>query len=697
MITDFMLDNHSIRKGETVNNKVITDTLVMDASQFTLPYDHGSFSFEFSAMEFSTPEKITYQYRMEGDDNDWMNTNTGVNRVTYTSLRPGKYTFMVRAKDNENFSDIRKVNILITPPWYQTKWATLMWTLLTCLIIYGIVMYLLSRIRHKQELMERIHQEEISEAKLQFFINIFHEIRTPMTLIISPLEKLLAGADQELRPTYLMIYRNAQRILRLINQLMDIRKLDKGQMHLRFRETDIVGFIEDLMQTFDYQAQHKNISFSFQHSVPELKAWVDLNNFDKVLLNVLSNAFKFTPKGGEIRVELTSGTDENLYGPLREYFEITVSDNGIGIEEDKIEQIFERFYQINNDLTKSNFGTGIGLHLSRSLVELHHGTIKVENRKEQSGSRFIIRLPLGNTHLRSDELENPDAFTEIIYPSEKEKEIITIESDDQENMPSLPKKRIKTSYRILIVEDDDEIRQYIKNEFRLEFHISECTNGKEALELIFREKPDLIISDIMMPEMDGMSLSKKIKQNINLNHIPIILLTAKSKTEDRIEGLETGADAYLIKPFNTELLRTTIFNLIENRERLKSQASSEQIMEEKVVKISRKSHDELLMDKIMRIVNERLSDPGLNVETLAADVGMSRVHLHRKLKELTNQSAKNFIRNIRLKQAAILLTENNLTVSEVAYTTGFSNISHFSNSFKEFYGVSPKEYKEQQM
>lgn len=247
------------------------------------------------------------------------------------------------------------------------------------------------------------------------------------------------------------------------------------------------------------------------------------------------------------------------------------------------------------------------------------------------------------------------------------------------------------------MEDDDEIRQYIKNEFRLEFHISECTNGKEALELIFREKPDLIISDIMMPEMDGMSLSKKIKQNINLNHIPIILLTAKSKTEDRIEGLETGADAYLIKPFNTELLRTTIFNLIENRERLKSQASSEQIMEEKVVKISRKSHDELLMDKIMRIVNERLSDPGLNVETLAADVGMSRVHLHRKLKELTNQSAKNFIRNIRLKQAAILLTENNLTVSEVAYTTGFSNISHFSNSFKEFYGVSPKEYKEQQM
>lgn len=692
MITDFMVANHSVRKGDKSGNQVITDTLVMDASQFTLAYNHSSFTVEFSTMEFSSSEKISYLYKLEGLDSDWMMTNPGVNRVTYTGLQPRKYTFMVQAKDNENLSDIRKFTILITPPWYQTTWALLMWALIMCVIIYAIIMYLLSRIRHRQEWIERKHEEEISEAKLQFFINISHEIRTPMTLIIGPLEKLIAQADRELQPTYLMIYRNAQRILRLINQLMDIRKLDKGQMHLKFRKTDLVGFVEDLMQTFDYQAQEKNIRFTFEHRDSECKAWVDLNNFDKVLLNVLSNAFKYTPNDGEITVSLSSGVNEKVRGPLKNYVEITVTDNGIGIDQNEIEQIFERFYQINNDYTKANFGTGIGLHLSRSLVELHHGTIKAENREDTSGTRFIIRLPLGSDHLKAEDLENPDEAAENAISIEKkglDPHLLNVTAQDTGK-----KVRVKTKYRIVVVEDDDDIRSYITNELSSEFHIRECTNGKEALDLIMREKFDLIISDIMMPEMDGITLCKKVKQNINIKHIPVVLLTAKSKVEDRIEGLETGADGYLVKPFNTEILRTTVFNLIENRERLKSQQSSEQIMEDKVAKIERKSNDELLMDRIMKVINERLSDSTLNVETLAASVGMSRVHMHRKMKEMTNQSTKDFIRNIRLKQAGKLLIENNLTVSEAAYATGFTNISHFSTSFKDFYGVSPSEYKE---
>lgn len=691
-ITDFMLANYSIKKGDKSGNHVITDTLVMDATQFMLAHNHGSFTLEFSTMEFSTPEGITYLYKLEGLDKDWMSTNPGVNRVTYTSLPPGKYTFMVQAKDNENLSEVRKATILIFPPWYQTWWAYLIWTLVICAIIFGIIMYVLSRIKHRQELMERIHQEEISEAKLQFFINISHEIRTPMTLIIGPLEKLIAQAEQELQPTYLMIYRNAQRILRLINQLMDIRKLDKKQMHLKFRETDIVGFVDDLMQTFDYQAQEKNIRFAFEHQEEELKAWVDLNNFDKVLLNVLSNAFKYTPDDGEITVELTSGMNEKARGALKRYFEITVTDSGIGINPDEIELIFERFYQINNGLTKSNFGTGIGLHLSRSLVELHHGTIKAESKNNSTGTRFIIRLPLGCDHLRAEDLENPDEAIANSILSEKKKAEMQIIM--QERQTEEKKIRAKTNHKILVVEDEDEIRRYIANELNPEFHIIECTNGKEALEMIFKEKIDLVISDIMMPEMDGMTLCKKIKQNINVSHIPVILLTAKSKTEDRIEGLEIGADAYLVKPFNADILRTTAFNLIENRERLKGQRSNERLMEEKVERIEQKSNDEVLMDRIMKVINERMADPALNVETLAATIGMSRVHLHRKLKEITNQSTKDFIRNIRLKQSAILLTKNNLTVSEAAYATGFISMSHFSTSFKEFYGVTPTEYKE---
>ena len=346
-------------------------------------------------------------------------------------------------------------------------------------------------------------------------------------------------------------------------------------------------------------------------------------------------------------------------------------------------------------MTQSNFGTGIGLHLARSLVKLHHGLIMAENREDEQGTRFIIRLPLGSDHLKTDELENPDEAGNDLLMSQLSKDTLYETEDEYATADDAKKPKSKTRYRVLIIEDDDEIRQYMRNELSTDFRISECTNGREGLENILKEKPDLVISDIMMPEMDGITLCRKVKQNINVNHIPVILLTAKSKAEDRIEGLETGADAYIVKPFNTELLRTTASNLISNRERLRGQLIGEQQVEEKIIKIEMKSNDEILMGKVMKTINEHLTDPALNVEMLAANVGMSRVHMHRKLKELTNQSARDFIRNIRLKQAATLLREKNLTISEVAYATGFSNLSHFSNSFREFYGISPTEYKEQ--
>lgn len=696
-ITDFILGNHSVRKGDILGKRTITDSDVMDATRFTLTYEQNSFRMELSTLDFANPERIIYQYKIKELDTNWLNTSPGMNRVSYTNLSPGTYTFMVRAKDNKSTSDIRTVEIVVTPPWYNTWWAKVLWSCLLVLVLYALTMYAISRIHRRQEIMKQRHQEQINEAKLQFFINISHEIRTPMTLIISPLEKLIAEHSEK-QQVYLMIYRNAQRILRLINQLMDIRKLDKGQMHLKFRETDMVGFIEDLMQTFNYQAQKKNITFTFDKELPDagsLKVWIDLNNFDKVLMNVLSNAFKYTSDGGSIHILLKTGHNSAYRGALKDYFEICVTDDGIGIDKDKIKQIFERFYQINNDMTQSNFGTGIGLHLARSLVKLHHGLIKAENREDEQGTRFIIRLPLGSDHLKTDELENPDEAGSDLLMSQLSKDSL-YETDDENAMADEGKKpKAKTRYRVLIIEDDDEIRQYMRNELNADFRISECTNGREGLEVILRDKPDLVISDIMMPEMDGITLCRKVKQNINVNHIPVILLTAKSKAEDRIEGLEIGADAYIVKPFNTELLRTTVSNLIANRERLRGQLIGDQQVEEKIVKIEMKSNDEILMGKVMKTINEHLTDPALNVEMLAANVGMSRVHMHRKLKELTNQSARDFIRNIRLKQAATLLREKNLSISEVAYATGFSNLSHFSNSFREFYGISPTEYKEQ--
>ena len=697
VITDFYLANRSIKKGDMSGDNVITDSSIMDANHLTLAYNENTFSFVFSVLDFSNPERVTYLYRIDELGKEWTSTYPGVNRVIFTNLNPGKYTFRVQASDHDNLSEIRTVNILITPPWYATSWATLMWIVILCIMLYAVIMYILSRFRHKQERLEMDHQEQIREAKLQFFINISHEIRTPMTLIISPLEKLIAEGNLEKRPTYMMIYRNAQRILRLINQLMDIRKIDKGQMHLKYRETDIVGFIDDVMQTFDYQAQKKKINFTFEHEDKELRVWVDMNNFDKVLLNVLSNAFKYTPDGGDICVGLITGYDEYGKGPLKNYFEISVIDNGIGIDKDKIEEIFDRFYQINNDITKSNFGTGIGLHLSRSLVELHKGTIWAENREDGAGTRFIIRLPMESNHLNMEDLENPEGIHENKPGIERQQSILSeslipesIEEDDSK------KQKVKARYKILVIEDEDEIRRYICDELRGIYRVGESINGKEGWEYILREKPDLIISDVMMPEMDGITLSKKLKQNVNTNHIPIILLTAKSKMEDRIEGLETGADAYIVKPFNSEVLKKTVGNLIDNRELLKTKFANEKQIDENITKIEKKSNNEVLMDKIIKTINEHLADPSLNVEMLAANAGMSRVHMHRKLKEITNQSARDFIRNIRLKQAAVLLKENKLTVSEITYAIGFSNLSHFSTSFKEQYGMSPTEYKEQQ-
>ena len=698
LITGFHVANRPVKKGDKSGNNVITDTAVMDTEQFTLAYNENTFSIDFSVLEFSNPDRISYQYKIKELGDEWISTQPGTNRVTYSSLKPGKYTFSVQARDHNNFSNIRTVTIAITPPWYQTWWAKVIWGCLGALLIYALTMYILSRIRHRQEVMRQKHMEQINEAKLQFFINISHEIRTPMTLIISPLEKLLAEHSEK-QPVYLMIYRNAQRILRLINQLMDIRKLDKGQMHLKFRETDIVGFINDLMQTFNYQAQKKNITFTFEKELEgadSLKVWIDLNNFDKVLMNVLSNAFKYTHEGGNIEVSLKTGHNDAYRGALKDYFEIDITDNGIGIDKNKIEQIFERFYQIDNDMTQSNFGTGIGLHLSRSLVELHHGIIKAENREDGQGTRFIIRLPLGSNHLKAEELENPEETGSEPTISQLPKDSI-YETEEENKTNEYRKPKAKTRYRVLIVEDDEETRRYIRSELDSDFRIYECTNGREGLETILKEKPDLVISDVMMPEMDGITLCRKIKQNININHIPIILLTAKSKAEDQIEGLEIGADAYIVKPFNTELLRTTISNLIANRERLRGKLVGEQQVEEKITKIEMKSNDEILMSKVMKTINDHLADPTLNVEMLAANVGMSRVHMLHKLKELTNQSARDFIRSIRLKQAANLLREKNLSVSEVAYATGFSNLSHFSNTFRDFYGISPSEYKEQQM
>ena len=419
------------------------------------------------------------------------------------------------------------------------------------------------------------------------------------------------------------------------------------------------------MYNFRSTGKYKKYPTTTSQYAPELNLWVDTGNFDKIILNILSNAFKFTPEKGNIDITIRTGEDNTLPDPLKQYAEIIIADTGTGIDEQEKEHIFERFYQIRNSQQNPKGGTGIGLHLTRSLVELRHGIIYVENNKEQPGCSFFIRLPLGNKHLRPEEVDNNEQKVTVAVPT------VPVISPIIENKEE-KKVRVKTKYRVLIVEDDEEIRNYIAKGVGDKFHIMESRNGKEALEQIFKKAPDLVISDIMMPEMDGLTLCRKIKQNVNLNHIPVILLTAKTREEDNLEGLNTGADAYIMKPFNIEILQKTVENLINTRQQLRKVFTGQQNLENKVQKLEVKSPDEKLMERIMKVINENISNPNLTIETITTEVGISHGTLHRKLKELTNQTTRDFIRNIRLKKAARLLSEKQHTISEIAMLTGFT-------------------------
>jgi ligand-binding sensor domain-containing protein/signal transduction histidine kinase/DNA-binding response OmpR family regulator len=689
-LTGLYLKDKPIVSGQKSGNREIINKFISDVDTICLRYEDNMFALEFSTFDFGFSGRIYYKYMLEGFNSQWMTTEPGVNRISFTNMNYGTYKLRIKAFIYNTSSEEKVLTIVIRPPWYLTWWAKLIYCVLFVLVTGGITWFILEKIRHKNELLRREHAEQINEAKLQFFINVSHEIRTPMTLIIGPLEKLLMKNNPiDLHNTYLLIYRNAQRILRLINQLMDVRKIDKKQMQLKFRETDMVGFIKDIMKSFEYAAQMKNINFTFNPEMSALKVWIDLNNFDKVVFNVFSNAFKFTPVDGEITVELTTGTDSLTNGPLKNYFEIQILDSGIGIDKEKIEKIFDRFYQIDSEVTNSNFGTGIGLHLSRSLVELQYGIIYAENRTDRTGSCFIIRMPLGKEHLKEEAIEIiPENMPMQTFAYSRKEDLFDIDMDSDMATTG----HAKTKYRVLIVDDDRDINNYVKAELDPLYKVIQASNGKEALEYILSKKPDLVISDVMMPEMDGITLCRKIKSNVNINYIPVILLTAKSEDKDWALGLDIDADAYIVKPFNPEILKKTVSNLLSNRERLKDKFHNQ--MEGKMDPIELQAFDDVLMEKILKIINANLSNPKLNVEMLGDGVGFSRVHIHRKLKELTGQSARDFIRTIRLEQAKILLKQKNLTISQVADAVGFVSLSHFSASFREFYGISPKEFME---
>ena len=601
----------------------------------------------------------------------------GINEITFSHMSPGTYRFCVVADRNTQSTPERCFTIVVHAPWYRTTLAYILYALA---LVGLFLLYRQQRHRKEQDhlrLQEHIHAEEMADAKLKFFMNISHEIRTPMTLIVTPLLSLIKQDDDpHRRSIYETIRRNAERILGLINQMMDLRKIDKGQMQMHMCETDLISFVGDIHTLFTQQAKSKSIQFTYEHDTQLLPVWIDRDNFDKVIVNVLSNAFKFTPTGGEIRISITH--DE-------QHVTIVVYDNGEPIPADKLEKIFERFYQSPSTVNDRWQGTGIGLDLTRSLVELHHGTITARNMSDGKGCEFVITIPMGNEHLTADEMlmEKQDV-------SHTSSSLIIDDTADVPETVELPK--LGHRQKIVIVEDDTDIREYLASELSGDYDVLTSGNGRDGLSEVLRSLPDLVISDIMMPEMDGHTLCTKIKSNPTTSHIPVIMVTAKNRDEDQLEGLETGADAYIVKPFNMDILRRTIVNLIHTHQMLRLKYGRNDKLEEQVENIEMKSPDDKLLERIMAVINRNLSNSDLSVDGIASEAGISRVHLHRKMKELTGQTPHDFIRNIRLKQAAHLLSQPGMSVTEVVYACGFNNAASFSTIFKKFYGMSPREY-----
>nr|WP_321412011.1 two-component regulator propeller domain-containing protein [uncultured Carboxylicivirga sp.] len=678
MLTEFHRFGNPVEIGEKTGKHIILNRSIVMADTIHLTERDNVFSISFTSVELANQSRISYEYKMEGFDTNWNASNSLSRTATYTNLSHGTYHFYVRGVDKEQYSTPRKLTIIIYPPWYKTWWAKVLWIALGFFFLYAIILF-------NKEKVLRVEAERTNENKMQFFINISHEIKTPLTLILDPLDKLLKKkSNDETMRLYQTMHLNANRIHRLVSQLLDVRKIDKGQLLIKYQKTNLYEIVKEVANSYELLAENKGIDFRIECNHKDLEVWIDPLNFEKVILNLLSNAFKYTPSGGTVEIAIDPITRKNSKKEEFSHVEIKVSDTGIGLKKSDLEKIFNRFYQASSKENLYNTGTGIGLHLSRSLVELHKGKLYAESKTNGNGTNFIVVLPLGNSHLPKRDILQSDNF--IPTPADVlpvEDAVIPIQSNNNE--------KHLTNYKILVVDDEDEIRNYLLQELSALYVVTVCENGSQAMEIIKDDKPDLIISDIMMPVMDGITFCKKIKGNIATSHIPVILLTALSKDEDRAEGIETGADMYLLKPFNSDFLKKTIANLIENRRRIYlqlSQKSNNHPIEE----IKLKSHDEVLMQKIMAVVKENLSDGELNVEMLADAVGISRVHMHRKLKELTNQSARDFIKNIRMKQAAYILTNKKLNISEVAYEVGYSNLSHFSSSFKSFYGVSPKEY-----
>lgn len=682
VFTDFRILNREVKVADGEN--AVLKKNINETEELVLDYDQKVITFEFAALNYINSERNLYSYYLEGFDHDWNEPSTQ-RTATYTNLDPGNYILRIKRVvpgvklENAELS----LPITILPPFWRTTWFRSLVLFIVMLMIFALIQLVLYREKMKNDLvLERLKAKKMHELdmlKLRFFTNISHEIRTPLTLILAPLEKLKNKSipPEQIDSHVEMMYRNTKQLDRLINQLLDYRKLETGNLKLELSEGDIVRFIDEVVHSFDAYAEEKEIKLSFKSMRKSLMARFDPDKLEKIVNNLLSNAVKFTSKGGSVRVylSLVFDTDEDVdlnENTGRQFVQITVSDSGPGIAKKNLTRVFNRFFQ-DNDENRAT-GTGIGLAYSKELIELHGGKIFVDS-KVGKGTKFTVWLPYVSDVAESSTEDNLPLKTAV-----KEEKSIVPESS-AENTPA----KI-----LLVVEDNPDVRNLLKSHFSDKYKVVEAGDGKAGWEKTLEIIPDIIISDVLMPDADGYEFCKWVKSDERTSHIPVLLLTALKSRENEIEGLSCGADDYITKPFDLSILETKINNIAEMREALKKRYAGNLRFEPENVKVA--SPDEKFMKKVMQVAEKNIPNSELDIEKFAAEVGVSRMQLYRKLSALTDMTVKEFIRNVRLKRAVQLLEQKTMTVSEVAYAVGFKDLSHFRKCFKQQYGMSASEY-----
>ncbi|RAW00052.1 hybrid sensor histidine kinase/response regulator transcription factor [Pseudochryseolinea flava] len=678
ILTDLQVFNKSVGIGENANGHVILDKSITTTDHITLKYNENVFSIEFAALNYFHPEKSEYRYTLEGFSKTWVTTDGNSRRVTYTNLDPGDYVFHVQGSNNDGLWNEKGVELKITilPPFWKTRIAIALYMLFIIGALFITRRLIQQRERMKfaieQERQEAQRMHELDMMKIKFFTNVSHEFRTPLTLILTPVEKLLKTATDESYTQFQMIHRNARRLLNLVNQLLDFRKLEVQEVRLSPSEGDIIRFIQETVYSFSDLSEKKDIRLEFSSTTTSFETLFDADKLEKILFNLLSNAFKFTPEHGAVSVAVSV-----LGRNAGQWLEIKVRDTGIGIPPDKLDKVFERFFQSDLPRTMVNQGSGIGLAITKEFVRIHGGTINVESEVGK-GTIFTVSIPVADVvHQEKKPVEEVVPIQEI---SSKEAFSVGDAKGTADN--KLPV--------LLLVEDNEDFRFYLKDNLKDQYNIVEARNGKEGWQRVVGDLPDLVVSDVMMPLMNGIELSKKIKNDPRVSHIPVILLTARTAEEQKLEGFQSGADDYMTKPFNFEILQSRIKNLIHQRELFHKHFRKQ--FEVKASDVNITSLDEKLIQNAIKSVEQHVSDPDFSVEDLSRELGMSRVHLYKKLLALTGKSPLEFIRVIRLQQAAQLLEKSQLTVSEIAYKVGFNNPKYFTKYFKEEYSMLPSAY-----